>query len=63
MSLLADRVLFSVVSGRYSYHLTDTLTGMGPTHITGHCPQSADETFTEQHNGISFNGQTVQDIP
>jgi hypothetical protein len=51
------------VSGRYSYHLTGSLAGVGPVAVIGTFTQTSDGSFVGQHNAISFNGQIVQNLP
>ncbi|MCI0337843.1 MAG: hypothetical protein L0226_09715 [Acidobacteria bacterium] len=53
----------SAVSGRYSYHLTGSLAGVGPVAVIGSFTQNYDGSFVGQHSAISFNGQIVQNLP
>jgi hypothetical protein len=50
------------VSGRYSYHLTGNLAGVGPVAVIGTFTQTPDGSFAGQHSAASFNGQIVQDL-
>ena len=45
------------VSGKYTYHLTGKLAGVGDTAVIGTFSQSYDGTFAGQHEALSFNGQ------
>ena len=51
------------VSGKYAYHLTGSLAGVGATAAIGTFSQSHDGSFTGRHSASSFNGQIVHDIP